>query len=132
MNRKDLQLDRARRLLRVGFGLMATAAGVDKFFNVLTDWTMYLSPLAQALSPVSAETAMQVVGVVEVLVGVALLTPLVLPASYVLAGWLGAIAINLLLTGNYFDIAARDVLLALAAFALASLTRASREASEAG
>ena len=132
MHKLDLQLDGARRLLRVGFGLTAIVAGADKFLNVLTDWTMYLSPVAEALSPVSAQASMHIAGIVEVLVGVALLTPLVQPASYVLAGWLGAIALNLLLTGHYFDIAARDVLLALAAYTLASLTVASRERSEAG
>ena len=131
MHKLDLQLDRARRLLRVGFGLTAIVAGADKFLNVLTDWTMYLSPVAEALSPVSAQASMHLAGIVEVLVGVALLTPLVQPASYVLAGWLGAIALNLLLTGHYFDIAARDVLLALAAYTLASLTAASRQTSEA-
>ena len=77
MHKANLQLDRARRLLRVGFGLTAIVAGADKFLNVLTDWTMYLSPVAEALSPVSAQASMHLAGIVEVLVGVALLTPLV-------------------------------------------------------
>lgn len=124
MDEQNFQLDRARRLLRIGFGVTAIVAGADKFFNVLTDWTMYLSPLAEALSPVSAQASMQIAGMVEVLVGVALLTRWVRPASYILAAWLGAIAFNLLLTGDYFDIAARDVVLALAAYTLAKLTTA--------
>jgi hypothetical protein len=130
MHKQNLQLDRARRLLRVGFGATAIVAGADKFFNVLTDWTMYLSPLAEALSPVSAQASMQIAGLVEVLVGIALLTRWVRPASYILAAWLGAIALNLLLTGDYFDIAARDVVLALAAYTLAKLTTATHETPE--
>ena len=41
--------------LRIGMGLGPFLAGLDKFFNVLTDWGMYLSPLATKILPIPAE-----------------------------------------------------------------------------
>jgi uncharacterized membrane protein YphA (DoxX/SURF4 family) len=108
--------------LRVGLGAGAFLAGLDKFFNILADWGMYLSPVAERVLPVSGPTFMRVVGVVEVLVGLALLAGLTRRGGYVMMAWLLAIAANLLSTGMFYDLAIRDVEIALAAFALARLT----------
>jgi len=70
----DRGLDSARTALKVGLGLAAFLAGLDKFFNLLADWPGYLSPLLTSLLPVSATTFMWTVGVVEMLVGLAILT----------------------------------------------------------
>ena len=40
-------------------------AGLDKYFNLLTDWTMYTSPLVLKLLPFSGRTFMHIVGVIE-------------------------------------------------------------------
>ena len=108
--------------LRVGLGAGAFLAGLDKFFNILADWGMYLSPVAERVLPVSGPTFMRVVGVVEVLVGLALLAGFTRRGGYVMMAWLLAIAANLLTTGMFYDLAFRDVEIALAAFALARLT----------
>jgi uncharacterized membrane protein YphA (DoxX/SURF4 family) len=108
--------------LRVGLGAGAFLAGLDKFFNILADWGMYLSPVAERVLPVSGPTFMRVVGVVEVLVGLALLAGFTRRGGYVMMAWLLAIAANLLTTGMFYDLAIRDVEIALAAFALARLT----------
>ncbi len=63
------KLNSAWWALRVGLGLGAFLAGLDKFFNVLTDWGMYLSPSAERLLPVSGAVFMRVVGVIEMAVG---------------------------------------------------------------
>jgi len=118
----DERLDSARIALKVGLGLAAFLAGLDKFFDLLTVWPKYLSPAVVALLPVSAATAMHVIGVIEMAVGLALLGPWTRVASWVAAAWLLAIAINLVATGGFLDIAVRDVQMAIAAYALARLT----------
>jgi hypothetical protein len=107
--------------LRVAFGAVPFLAGLDKFFNVLTNWEMYLSPLAQSALPVSATTFMHIAGVVEMVVGIGILTRFTRLGSYVAAGWLVGIALNLLAAG-FFDIAVRDLVMAVAAFTLGHLS----------
>jgi hypothetical protein len=117
------QLYSAWRAMRLTFGLVPFLAGLDKFFNILTDWSQYQSPLLQQLLPISATNFMYTVGVIEMIVGLAILTRWTLRGSYVAMGWLIAIAANLVTTGRYFDIAVRDLALAVGAYTLASLTR---------
>src|SRR5262245_46008773 len=118
----DKRLDSVWWVLRIGLGLGAFLAGLDKFFNILTNWEMYLSPLAGKLIPVEPALFMQVVGVVEMAVGVLLLAGVTRIGGYVMMGWLVAIALNLVSTGMFFDLAVRDVEMALGAFALARLS----------
>jgi uncharacterized membrane protein YphA (DoxX/SURF4 family) len=110
--------------LRVGLGGAAFLAGLDKFFNVLADWTTYLSPLAVNVLPVGASTFMHVVGVIEMIVGIMILRGLTQIGGYIAGAWLLLIAANLVTTGHYFDVAVRDVEMAIAAFTLARLTEA--------
>jgi uncharacterized membrane protein YphA (DoxX/SURF4 family) len=124
----DSRVDQAWWVLRIGLGLGPFLAGLDKFFNILTDWTMYLSPVAVKFLPFSAQTFMHIVGVIEMVVGVAILTKWTRLGSYVASAWLIAIAINLVTTKMFFDLAVRDVEIALAAFVLARLTEVRFEA----
>jgi len=118
--------------LRIGLGLAAVLAGLDKYFNLLANWSMYVSPLAGRVVPIGAETLMHLIGPIEMLVGLAILTRWTRIGAYVLAVWLVGIAINLVTTGMFFDLAVRDVEMAIAAYVLASLTevRASAEVIE--
>ncbi len=125
----DKRLDSVWWALRIGLGLGAFLAGLDKFFNVLTDWNAYLSPAVTALLPVSGPTFMRVVGVIEMVVGLAILTRWTRIGAYVAAGWLAAIAANLVTTGTFFDVAVRDLEMAIAAFALARLTEVRESAA---
>ena len=84
----DRGIESARQLLRVTFGIVPFLAGLDKFFNLLADWPRYLSPAAEAILPVSGQTFMYVAGVIEMAVGVAILTRWTVLGSYVAAGWL--------------------------------------------
>ena len=106
--------------LRIAFGLVATLAGLDKFFNVLADWSSYVSPLAASFLPVSAAAFMQIVGVVEIAVGLSILAVAPVAGAYAASGWLLLVAVNLAL-GGFLDVAVRDVVMALAAFTLAGL-----------
>jgi uncharacterized membrane protein YphA (DoxX/SURF4 family) len=107
-------------LLRIGFAVLPIVMGVDKFFNVLVNWEKYLAPWIHNLSPLSATHTMHVVGVVEILAGVAVaIKPRY--GAYLVAAWLGGIVINLLTYSGYYDIALRDFGLMLGALTLARL-----------
>ena len=118
----DSRLDRAWWALRIGLGVGPFLAGLDKYFNLLTDWSMYTSPLVLKLLPFSGRTFMHIVGVIEMIVGLAILTKWTRLGSYVASAWLVAIAINLVSTGMFLDVAVRDIEMALAAFVLARMT----------
>ncbi len=118
----DRRLNSAWWTLRIGLGVMAAVAGIDKFFNLLANWPAYLSPLFARLIPLSPQAFMHVVGIIEIAVGVAILTKWTRVFAYVAMLWLLGIAFNLLTSGRYFDIAVRDVVIALAAFTLAKLS----------
>ena len=116
----DPRLQTPAQAMRLAIGLMATLAGIDKFFNILTDWGSYVSPLAVQLLPFSTDVFMSIVGVVEVAVGISILTALPVVGAYVASLWLLLVAVNLTL-GGYFDVAVRDVVLSIASFTLARL-----------
>ena len=113
--------------LRLGIGLTATLSGLDKFFNVLANWSNYVSPLAAQMLPFSTTTFMGIAGIVELAVGIAILTAWTRLGAYVASAWLILVAINLALAG-YFDVAVRDVVMAIGAFTLARLTEVRLEA----
>jgi uncharacterized membrane protein YphA (DoxX/SURF4 family) len=116
--------------LRVGLGVAPFLAGLDKFFNLLTNWKAYLNPLTLRVIPVAPETFLHAIGVVEMVVGLAILTRWTRLGSYVASLWLVCIALSLVAMGAFLDVAMRDVLLAVAAFTLARLTEV-RQASTA-
>jgi len=108
--------------LRIALGAAPFLAGLDKFFNLLTNWTIYLNPLALRVVPVAPATFMRAVGVVEMIVGVAILTRFTRWGAHVAAAWLVCIALNMITMGAFLDVAVRDLLIAVAAFSLARLT----------
>jgi hypothetical protein len=124
----DSRLDQAWWALRIGLGVGPFLAGLDKYFNVLTNWPAYISPLALKILPFSGQTFMHIVGVIEMIVGLAILTKWTRVGAYVASAWLVAIAINLVSTGMFLDVAVRDVEMAVAAFVLARMTEVRRDA----
>jgi uncharacterized membrane protein YphA (DoxX/SURF4 family) len=118
------ELNAAYWSLRVAFGLGPLIAGLDKFSNILVNWEKYLSPMAQHTLPISPTNFMHIVGVVEIIVGLAILFGATRVFGYIAMIWLWCIAANLISTGTYYDIAVRDILLGLSAYALARVTEA--------
>jgi uncharacterized membrane protein YphA (DoxX/SURF4 family) len=115
-------VDTAWWTLRVSFGLVPFLAGLDKFFNLLVDWPKYIAPVFSHAIPLSPQGFMYIVGVIEMVAGLAvLLTPWTKQFAYVVAAWLTCIAINLI-AGRFFDIAVRDLVMAASAVTLARLT----------
>jgi hypothetical protein len=110
----------AYALMRLAFIIAPIAFGLDKFFNVMTDWPVYLAPWINDIAPGSGQDFMYFVGVIEVIAGISVA---VKPryGAYVVAGWLAGIVINLLTLSGYYDIALRDFGLMLAALTLARL-----------
>jgi hypothetical protein len=122
-------LEQAWWVLRIGLEVGPFLAGLDKYFNLLANWPLYISPLALQILSFSGQTFMHIVGVTEMIVGLAILTKWTRVGAYVVASaWLLAIAINLASTGMLFDVAVRDVEMALAAFVLARITEVRRDA----
>src|SRR3954468_771343 len=103
--------------LRLTYGLVPVVAGADKFFHLLTNWDKYLPPFAADLLPVSTAHFMLIVGLIEIVAGLAVLTRFPRLGAYVVAAWLVLIAVNLVLAG-YFDIAVRDLVMAVGAYTL--------------
>ncbi|MGE2719273.1 DoxX family protein [Mycolicibacterium celeriflavum] len=107
-------------ILRVGFTVLPIVMGLDKFTNVLTDWEGYLAPWIADLSPFSAHQTMLIVGVIEIVAGIAVaIKPRY--AAYVVALWLAGIIVNLLTYPGFYDVAFRDFGLLLGALTLGRL-----------
>jgi uncharacterized membrane protein YphA (DoxX/SURF4 family) len=107
-------------LVRLAFTVAPIAFGLDKFFNVMVDWPIYLAPWIDDIAPGSAQELMYVVGAIEIVAGVLVaLKPRY--GAYVVAGWLAGIVLNLLTHPGFYDIALRDFGLMLGALTLARL-----------
>ncbi len=117
----DSRINSSFWALRIAIGATAFLAGLDKFFNLLVDWEKYASPLVLKVIPLSAGTLMRSAGVIEMIAGLAVLSGVTRYAAWVVAAWLTAIALSLITTGQYFDVAVRDLVLAVAAYVLARL-----------
>ena len=114
--------------IRYSFGLVVLLAGLDKLAgtNLIVEWAKYVSfPVADVIP---AATVVLIVGIIEVIAGILMFTRQAATALYAAAALLVLIAINLLMIGGYLDIAIRDLLLAIAAFAAARLAPAALSA----
>lgn len=119
------QIKSVFNLLKLTFGLVPIVAGLDKFTNLLTDWEVYLHPGLASLLPFSVHTFMIIVGIIEIVAGIIVLTR---PAigGFIVAGWLTLIALTLLASGSFLDVAVRELVMAIGAFSLARMAKATR------
>lgn len=113
--------EKVQQLLRLTYGFVPIVAGIDKFSNLLVNWKEYLSASVTNLLPFSAVTFMSIVGIIEITAGILVLwRPRI--GAWVVMGWLIAIALSLILGGQHYDVAVRDLVMAIGAFALAKLS----------
>lgn len=110
-----------RNILKYTFGLVPIVAGLDKFTNILTNWTEYLADGMVAMLPFEPSVFMMIVGVIEIVAGILVLTKTKFGA-YLVSVWLVLIALTLLFSGSYLDVAVRDIVMAIGAFSLAKLS----------
>lgn len=112
--------------LKLTFGIVPMVAGLDKFTNILTQWDKYINPTMAGMLPFSVSTFMMIVGVIEIVAGIIVLRNVKL-GGYIVAAWLTAIALSLLLGFQYVDVAVRDLVMAIAALSMARLSTTVKE-----
>lgn len=119
---KNHTLTQTFYLLKYTFVIVPIVAGLDKFTNLLTNWEQYLNAEIVSLLPFSASTFMMIVGVIEIVAGIVVLVKTEI-GGYIVAAWLTAIALTLLLSFQYVDVAVRDLVMAVSALALARISK---------
>jgi len=112
----NANLKLVKTILTYTFGLVPIVAGLDKFTNVLTDWSQYLPASFAELIPFETSIFMMIVGVIEIVAGILVLVKTNI-GSLVVSLWLVSIAILLIINGQ-FDIAVRDIVMAISAYSL--------------
>lgn len=124
MENKHIQqsLNHVFNLLKYTFVAVPIITGLDKFTNLLTNWELYLNPFIVDIIPFSATTFMMIVGVIEIIAGLILLVKSEI-GGYIVSAWLVSIAITLLASGNYIDVAVRDLVMAISVFSMARISR---------
>jgi hypothetical protein len=107
-------------ILKITYGIVPIVAGLDKFTNVLTNWENYLNPTLAGAIPFSPHTFMIIVGVIEIVAGLIVLAR---PhtGGYIVSAWLTCIALTLLTSGRFLDVAVRDLVMAIGAFSMARM-----------
>lgn len=109
-------------LLKYTFVIVPIVAGADKFTNLLTEWPQYLNPDMAGMLPFSGTVFMMIVGVIEIIAGIIVLkNPYI--GGVIVAAWLTLIALTLLIGFHYADVAVRDLVMAIAAFSMAKISR---------
>jgi hypothetical protein len=114
--------NKLQNVLRITFGVVPIVAGLDKFTNLLTNWTDYLSAGIKGMLPMDAILFMKIAGIIEIIAGLIVLAK-PLTGAYIVMAWLIAIALTLIAGGHYFDVAVRDLVMATGAYSLAQLTK---------
>ncbi len=109
-------------ILKLTFGIVPIVAGIDKFTDLLTHWESYLHPGLAGLLPFAPHTFIMIVGVIEIIAGLIVLTRPVI-GGYIVAAWLVLIALSLLAGGHYLDVAVRDLVMAVGAFSMARMAK---------
>ena len=110
-----------QQILKYTFVVLPIVAGLDKFFNLLVNWEIYVPGWMGSIIP--PETLMIIVGIIEIIAGIIVLVQTEIGA-YIVCIWLVAIAIVLITGGAYLDIAVRDIVMAISAYVLGGLTAA--------
>ncbi len=109
-------------LLKFTFGLVPIVAGLDKFTDLLTHWEQYVSPGFASMLPFAPHVFMMIVGVIEIIAGIIVLSK---PAigGQIVAAWLVLIALSLIASCSYLDVAVRDLVMAIGAFSMTRLAK---------
>lgn len=121
MEKSTKTISEVQLILKLTYGIIPIVAGADKFTNLLTTWSDYLNPSLAAILPFSSSTFMMIVGVIEILAGILVFID-VQKGAYLVSAWLVLIALSLLASLNYLDIAVRDLAMAIGAFSLAKIS----------
>lgn len=108
-------------LLKFTYGIVPVVAGLDKFTNILADWSQYVSSGMTDLIPFDTGIFMMIIGVIEIVAGILVFTKTKIGAL-VVTGWLTAIALSLIFSWSYVDVAVRDLVMAIGAYSLYAMS----------
>src|ERR1041385_2714145 len=108
MNTNEKKLNSLLSILQWTYGVVPIVAGLDKFFNLLTNWEQYLNPTLARFLPVSPSAFMHLVGIVEIAAGLVVLSRFTTVGAYVVSAWLTLIGLSLIFSGRYVDVGVRD------------------------
>ncbi len=122
MENSSAGLSQIQTILKFTYGLVPIVAGADKFTNLLTNWSDYLNPAVAAMLPFSAATFMLIVGVIEIIAGLLVFID-AQKGAYLVSAWLVLIALTLISSGKYLDVAVRDIVMAIGAYSLAEISK---------
>ncbi|HEY0667596.1 MAG TPA: hypothetical protein VGD22_05430 [Sphingobacteriaceae bacterium] len=114
-------LQEVQTILKFTYGIIPIVAGADKFTNFLADWGSYLNPSIQAILPFNTNTLMMIVGIIEIIAGTLVFVNPV-KGGYLVSAWLVLIAVSLLASGSFLDVAVRDLAMAIGAWSLSKLS----------
>jgi hypothetical protein len=114
-------VERVTTIMKYTYGIVPIVAGADKFAHLLVNWDQYLAPQIANILPFAPHTFMMIVGVIEIVAGLIVLAKPRL-GSIIVCLWLVCIALTLLVGGQYIDVAVRDLVMAIGAFSLFTLT----------
>lgn len=111
-------------LLRITYALVPILLGLDKCFTgLIVDWSRYVSPIVMAYVPFAMAQFLILIGIIEIIAGfVVWFYPRL--GAYIIVAWLALIIGNLVSMHAFYDIIARDVVIAIGALALAWLSQA--------
>ncbi len=126
---KDQALHTVTTVLLVTYGVVPIVAGLDKFLDLLTHWEQYLNPLLAGMLPFSPHVFMMIVGVIEMIAGILVLT---MPrfGSLLVMAWLILIALTLIASGHFLDVAVRDLVMSVGAYSISRLVLAREPAAK--
>jgi len=113
-------IDMVWYILKYTYGIVPIIAGADKFLNILVHWDQYLMVWGPHL-PVETTQCMHIIGIIEICAGLLVLSPYTRLGAYVVMCWLLGIAGMLIGQGMHYDVAVRDVVIAIGAFTLAQV-----------
>jgi len=109
-------------ILKLTFVVVPIVAGLDKFTNILCDWTQYINPSLLDMLPFSGGTFMMIVGIIEIVAGILVFVKPKI-GGLVVSAWLVLIALTLLASWKFADVAVRDLVMAISAFSMAKMAQ---------
>ena len=110
--------------LKYIYGIVALIIGLDKFTFLIVDWNIYVSPLIELYLPLPiALHVVHIVGVIEIIAGIIILSKHTRFGAFLTAAWIGVVILNLLTFGGMYDIILRDIAIAIGYITLGILTK---------
>jgi hypothetical protein len=110
------------------YGLVPVVIGADKFTFYIVNWNIYVSPFAASYIPIGY--LVPVVGIIEIVAGLLILTKFPRFGAYLVAAWLGVVIVNLFMIGGLYDIILRDIAIAFGYIMFAWLTELKETAQQ--